>query len=93
LIKALEATLAPFAQPEKPQVFPMHAPSFIKSGPHTIMLEGDRQTPPSCMAQISLSRRWYPYARFDCDFCGDLTQSGGASRSFERGRLLFRLLE
>jgi hypothetical protein len=40
LIKALEATLAPFAQPEKPQVFPTPATSFIKSGPHIIMLEG-----------------------------------------------------
>jgi hypothetical protein len=32
LIKALERTLAPFAQPEKPQVFPRPATSFIKNG-------------------------------------------------------------
>jgi hypothetical protein len=37
--QGLEATLAPFAQPEKPQVFPMPATSFIKSGPHIIMLQ------------------------------------------------------
>jgi hypothetical protein len=33
LIKALGGTLAPFAQPEKPQVFPRPATSFIKNGP------------------------------------------------------------
>jgi hypothetical protein len=39
LIKALEVTLAPFVQPEKPQVFPRPATSFIKNGPDIIMLE------------------------------------------------------
>jgi hypothetical protein len=38
VIKALEATLAPFAQPEKPQVFPTPATNFIKDGPDIIML-------------------------------------------------------
>jgi hypothetical protein len=32
LIKALEATLAPFFQREKPQVFPRPAKNFIKNG-------------------------------------------------------------
>jgi hypothetical protein len=32
VIKALEVTLAPFAQPEKPQLFPRPATSFIKRG-------------------------------------------------------------
>jgi hypothetical protein len=39
LVKALEATLAPFAQPEKPQVFPMPATSFIKNGPGISLLQ------------------------------------------------------
>jgi hypothetical protein len=39
LIKALEVTLAPFVQPEKPQVFPTRATNFIKDGPDIIMLE------------------------------------------------------
>jgi hypothetical protein len=30
--KSLEPTLAPFVQPEKPQVFPPHGASFSKSG-------------------------------------------------------------
>jgi hypothetical protein len=32
LTKALERTLAPFVQPEKPQVFPQPAASFGKNG-------------------------------------------------------------
>jgi hypothetical protein len=32
LIKALGETFAPFVQPEKPQVFPRPATSFIKAG-------------------------------------------------------------
>jgi hypothetical protein len=55
LIKALEVTLAPFAQPEKPQVFPMPATSFIKHGPGHHHAGGDQQAPPSCTAQISES--------------------------------------
>jgi hypothetical protein len=39
LIKALGETLAPFVQPEKPQVFPRPATSFIKNGPDISMLE------------------------------------------------------
>jgi hypothetical protein len=39
LIKALEATLAPFMQPEKPQIFPAPAASFISTDPDIIMLE------------------------------------------------------
>ena len=39
VIKALERTLAPFVQPEKPQVFPTPAANFIKDGPDIIMLE------------------------------------------------------
>jgi hypothetical protein len=38
LIKALEATLAPFVKPEKPQVFPSPATSFIKNGRDISML-------------------------------------------------------
>ena len=84
LIKALEVTLAPFVQPEKPQVFPTPAANFIKDGPDIIMLEA-----------ISRRRRgeWRRF-RETVDgtvmpvlieiFCGDLTQSGRASRSFER---------
>jgi hypothetical protein len=65
LIKALGGTLAPFAQPEKPQVFPTPATSFIKSGPDITMPGGDRQALLSCTAQISESRRRYGYAHFD----------------------------
>jgi hypothetical protein len=39
MIKALGGTLAPFMQPEKPQVFPRPAASFIKNGPDISMLE------------------------------------------------------
>jgi hypothetical protein len=39
LIKALAVTFAPFGQPEKPQVFPRPAASFIKNGPDISMLE------------------------------------------------------
>jgi hypothetical protein len=39
VIKALAVTLAPFVQPEKPQVFPGPATSFIKNGPDISMLE------------------------------------------------------
>jgi hypothetical protein len=39
LITALEATLAPFAQPEKPQVFPTPATSLIKNGPYISILK------------------------------------------------------
>jgi hypothetical protein len=38
-IKSLGRTLAPFAQPEKPQVFPSPATSFIKNGPDIAALE------------------------------------------------------
>jgi hypothetical protein len=39
LIKALGETFAPFVQPEKPQVFPRPAASFIKNGPDISKLE------------------------------------------------------
>jgi hypothetical protein len=39
LIKALEGTLAPFLRPEKPQVFPRPATSFIKNGPDISIFE------------------------------------------------------
>jgi hypothetical protein len=45
LIKALGGTLAPFVQPEKPQVFPRPAASFIKNGPGHQYVGADRQTP------------------------------------------------
>jgi hypothetical protein len=47
VIKVLEQTLAPFVQPEKPQVFPRPATSFIKNGPDISMLEPIGQAPPS----------------------------------------------
>jgi hypothetical protein len=43
LIKALERTFAPFVQPEKPQVFPRPATSFIKNGPDIGMFEPIRR--------------------------------------------------
>jgi hypothetical protein len=39
LIKALGETFAPFVQPEKPQVFPRLATSFIKTRPDISILE------------------------------------------------------
>jgi hypothetical protein len=53
LIKALGETLAPFVQPEKPQVFPRPATSFIKKRPGHQHVGADRQAPPSCTARIS----------------------------------------
>jgi hypothetical protein len=47
MIKALGGTLAPFMQPEKPQVFPRPATSFIKNGPDFSMLEAIGGRPPS----------------------------------------------
>jgi hypothetical protein len=38
VIKALEVTLAPFMQPEKPEVSPRPATSFIKNGPDISVL-------------------------------------------------------
>jgi hypothetical protein len=83
LIKALEQTLAPFAQPEKPQVFPRPAASFIKDGPHVSMLEAIGKRP--CHER----RKFWEGASGTVMpvligvFCDDLTQSDGASRLFE----------
>jgi hypothetical protein len=47
LIKALAKTFAPFVQPEKPQVFPRPATSFIRNGKNIGMLEAIGRRPPS----------------------------------------------
>jgi hypothetical protein len=83
LIKALAVTLAPFGQPEKPQVFPRPAASFIKNGPDISMLEaiGGRRR--------RERRRFWKGAGGTVMpvligiFCDDLTQPDRASRSFE----------
>jgi hypothetical protein len=68
LIKALERTFAPFVQPEKPQVFPTPATSFIKNHPDIGVLEpiGRR----CCRERRSFRKRdgCYGYARFDWIF-------------------------
>jgi hypothetical protein len=53
LIKALGETFAPFLQPEKPQVFPRPATSFIKDGPDIGILEAIRGRRLSSTAQVS----------------------------------------
>jgi hypothetical protein len=45
VIKALGGTVAPFMQPEKPQVFPRPATSFIKNGPDVSMLKAIGKRP------------------------------------------------
>jgi hypothetical protein len=83
LIKALERTFAPFVQPEKPQVFPTPATSFIKDYPDIGILEpiGRRR----CRERRRFRTRGgrYGYACFDWGFCDDLTQSDRAKRRFE----------
>jgi hypothetical protein len=94
VIKALEVTLAPFVQPEKPQVFPTPATSFIKNGPDISMLGPIGRRLLSETGQVSERRRRYGYACFDWDFCDDLTQSDRVSR-LTRNRCppLFQVLE
>jgi len=84
LIKALEATLAPFVQPEKPQVFPSLATSFIRSGADIPVPGGGQQAPPSHPAQIRRVADGTVMPVLIEVFCDDLTQSGRASRAFER---------
>jgi hypothetical protein len=65
LIKALGETFAPFVQPEKPQVFPRPATSFIKDSPDISILKAIGRHRLSSTAQISERRRRYGYACFD----------------------------
>jgi hypothetical protein len=60
----LKRTLAPFAQPEKPQVFPTPATNFIMNGPDIIMLEAISGTA-GANGAVSENRRRYGYACFD----------------------------
>jgi hypothetical protein len=76
-------TLAPFVQPEKPQVFPPPAASFINVLPDIDMLEPIGRRPRSPAAQVLERRRRYGYACFDWDFCDDMTQPDGVSRLSE----------
>jgi hypothetical protein len=68
LIKALGETFAPFEEPEKPQVFPTPATSFIKNGPDIGMMEAIGRRWLSSTAQVSERRRRYGYACFDWGF-------------------------
>jgi hypothetical protein len=68
LIKALAETFAPFVQPEKPQVFPRPAASFIKNGPDISMPKAIGRRGLSSTAQVLERRRRYGYACFDWGF-------------------------
>jgi hypothetical protein len=83
VIKALERTLAPFARPEKPQVFPRPATSFINNGLNTDMLEAIGRRRCRERRRFRKRGRWRRYVCFDWDFCDDLTQSGRANRCLE----------
>jgi hypothetical protein len=83
LIKALGETFAPFAQPEKPQVFPRPAASFIKNGPDISMLApiGRRRCREQDEFRKGAGGTVMPVLLGV--FCDELTQSDGASRLFE----------
>jgi hypothetical protein len=80
---ALGGTLALFVQPEKPQVFPRPAASFITVLQDIDVLEAIGRRPRSPAAQVLERRRRYGYACFDWGFCDELTQPDGTNRFFE----------
>jgi hypothetical protein len=80
MITALGGTVAPFAQAEKPQVFPRPATSFIKNS-HAISVLGAIGGRRCRERRLFPERhRRYGYACFDWYFCDHLTQRDRASR-------------
>jgi hypothetical protein len=83
VIKALEVTLAPFTQPEKPQVFPRPATSFIKNGPDISMPEAIGSARCRERHRFRKGAGGTVMPVLIGVFCDELTQSDSAGRSFE----------